>query len=213
MRPLFFATNESYKMFKDPQQKQFVEEGMRTLLEKNVIDPDPDKRFPISFELNYNRGYHIILSPLWGKIWPKQSLENEKRKIYSEFEFYQAIDKQALRMSFVLIKNNFVNFTKSYIKDIVRGFGGDIFFGFIFLCCILFFGKIISTSNVNVFYSSFIFSSLIHLSNIAFVCLFEPPLFRYTYATGLLLLSMLIIMIYLLDNNPQLTSSDSSCAE
>src|SRR5262249_28360226 len=68
MRPLFLSTSDNYKIFADPQQRQFVQEAMQNIVNKTLIDPDPDKRNLDSFMFIYNTMYHQICAPIWTKI-------------------------------------------------------------------------------------------------------------------------------------------------
>lgn len=84
----------------------------------------------------------------------------------------------------------------SYIKDVIRGYGGYSFFAFVTFTSFLCFLGLVRRKAVPLFYLSFILSSLIHLGNLSIICIVEPPLMRYTISTSLLLSSMLLIMGY-----------------
>lgn len=189
IRPLYVSSMDSYKSFEEPKQREFVKEVMEEIFNRNLMDQDPNKRELTGFTLHYNTICHQISSPLLGKIW--QPLVNE-----SNMDYLQTINQQTIDISLKLIKNNFNNYLKSYIKGAIHGFGGYILWGFILFTSLLCFIAIASTRYVNIFYLFFILTTLMHLGNLLIICFFEPPLFRYTYSTGLLLASMLLIMSY-----------------
>ena len=201
IRPLFLSTSDILKHFNDPKEKQFVQEVTNEMLVQDIIDIDINKRRNLQFELYYNTIYYKIASPTLNKIWPKAAIEAELGKSISDFEYLQAVDSKAIFISTMLIKSNFINYAKSYIKDVQRGFGSYILFGFVLFMVLISLFNITYMRDFNIFYPIFISAGLIHLGNISFVCLVEPPLLRYSYSTGTLLLCMLLIMSYLFANN------------
>jgi hypothetical protein len=195
IRPLYLATEESYKDFVDPKQRQLVKETVEEIIEKNIIDKEPHKREVDQYTLSFTPIATVFVT-LRSKIWPAKSFNGEDTQSDSHFKYLQEIDQQTISMSLTLIKNNFFNYLKSYIKDVIRGFGGYIFFFFVLLMSILHFWNILWNNKINIMYVYFIFSMLMHLGNLTIICLLEPPLTRYTYSTSVLLISMLLIMEY-----------------
>jgi hypothetical protein len=212
-RPLFLATEDSYKLFKDPKQSLFVETAVLRILKKNLMDAEPAKRELNLFYLNSNIIHHQIVSPLLEEIWDKKTLKDDMGDTYSEFEFRKFTDQQAISITLTLIKNNFLSYMKNYIKDVMRGFGGYAYFAIVFFITILLVWNCIMRKNINLFHLSFVFSSLIHLGNLSLVCLVEPPILRYTYSTGLLLFAMLLILGYQFTTLTLLKKSDVLCVE
>lgn len=207
IRPLYLTTEDSYKILNTPIQQEFVKEAFKGMVEQRIIDKNSSYRSSNDFETYYNTLYHQIFSSLWGKILapPADSKDN------NSFKALQHIDQQTISVALQLIRSNFILYTKFYIRDIIRGFGGHIFVGFIFFMFIACFWNIIKSPTPNKVYLSFMLANLIHLGNISLVCLVEPPLYRYTYSTGVLLLSILIIMGYHLMHKNQPSKLDSSC--
>ena len=189
IRPLYVSAMDSYKTFEEPKQREFVKEVMQEIFNQNLMDQDPHKRELTGFTLHYNTICHKISSPILGKIWQPQVNE-------STMNYLQTINQQTIDISLKLMKINAVHYIKSYTKDVIHGFGGYILWGFVLFTSLLCFIIIASNRYFSVFYPFFILTTLIHLGNLLIICFFEPPLFRYTYSTGLLLASMLFIMSY-----------------
>lgn len=189
IRPLYVSAMDSYKTFEEPKQREFVKEVMQEIFNRNLMDQDPHKRELTGFTLHYNTICHQISSPLLGKIWQPQVNE-------STMNHLQTINQQTIDISLKLIKINLLHYIKSYTKDVIHGFGGYILWGFVLFTSLLCFIAIFSNRYLSIFYPLFIITTLMHLGNLLIICFFEPPLFRYTYSTGLLLASMLLIMSY-----------------
>ena len=195
IRPLFLASDEAYKVFTDPKQQQLVKETMEQIISEKLVDKDLGNRYVELYTLAFN-SIMTVFTELRGKIWPEKLLKDQYNQNSSHFNYIEMIDQKTTDIAITLIKNNFVNYVKLYIKDVIRGLGGYAFFVLVFFINFLCFWNIIFNNKINTFYISFILATLIHFGNLIIICVFEPPLMRYTYSTSVLLLSMLLIMGY-----------------
>lgn len=193
MRPLFVASSDSLKKFEDPKQRLFLNETVDELMKREIISPDSPIKEIYMYEYLYNTMYHKISAAIWGKVWAKDILNKEHNKQLSDFEVHQIIDHNAMLMGIHLVKNNFVTFANHYIKDVIRGMGGYfsvVLLGIISIFCLI--TVFLSATANNHIYIFTLLSALMHLGNSSLVCLFEPPLTRYTYMTGAVLSVMIL---------------------
>lgn len=211
MRPLFIASNNALKSITEPKQRMFIDELVAELIKKEICVPDEPHKELYLYEHYYNTIYHKISKTIWLRIWGKAELEKEFNKPFSDFEVFQEIDKNMLNIGMLLVKNNFLNFSKYYLKDVIRGMGGYfsvIMLGIISIFCLI--TVLLSATANNNIYIFTLLSVLMHLGNSALVCLFEPPLTRYTYMTGAILSVMVLILLEKLFCNSE---HEKICAE
>jgi hypothetical protein len=209
IRPLYLAPIDAYKDFSDLKQQQFVKEVLKEVAHQKIVDTESDHyRTLEGFHLYYNTIQHQICPSWLAKIWEKEDL---KDKIRSDFEYTRMLDKEMTLISFRLIRNNFIKYSASYIKDFILGAGGFSYLGLVFFFNLLCLRNIFWCHDKNPIYYAVIFATLIHLGNLAVICLVEPPLIRYTYSTNILLFTMLIVMGYQLFQNTLFSKTSPSC--
>lgn len=189
VRPLFLATEDSYKDFTNPSERRHIKETVDEILEKEILAKDPKHRGADHYSVYFTPIAKIFVESI-DKIW------RPEYKGYANFKYTQAIDHQVTSMALTLIAHNFLNYIKSYAKDIIHGFGGYVYFNFSLFLAISFLFRILLLNERNPFLISFILAALIHFGNLAVICLFEPPLTRYTYSTSALLGSLIFIIGY-----------------
>lgn len=195
VRPVYISTEETSKIFKDPKEQEFIREAVKNSVAQKFMNPDLDKR-ELNTPTHSNLMKYQIAVPLLNQIWDKNSFDKDNGRVTSSFEYMQFIDKKALHISFNIIKNNSFSYMVSYAKEVIHGFGGYAYFGFIFLLSVVFLWNIVLKEILLPYYVLFSFASLIHLGNLMMISFFEPPIMRYTYSTAILLFSMLIVMLY-----------------
>ena len=213
MRPLFVASPSALQSIDDPKQKLFVAEVVEELKKREIIISGAPIRELYVYEYFYNTMYHAVSAKIWNKIWAKDFLDKELNQNLTGFQVQQIIDQNALRMSWQLVKNNFLTIAIYYVKDVMRGMGGyaTVFFLFI-LSLALIVSSYNSSKRINMLYLLTICSIVMHLGNSALVCLFEPPITRYVYTTNALMYVMIII--FLTNLMPYLSMQNKkSCAE
>jgi hypothetical protein len=189
IRPLFLGNEESYKDFTNPTERRHIKETMDEILDKKILAKDPKHRGSDHYSVYFTPIAMIFVKSI-DKIWEHEYKNNDP------FQYTKAIDHQVTSMALTLIRHNFFNYIKSYAKDIIHGFGGSIYLIFSFFLAISFLFRVLFLNEKNTFIISFILCALIHLGNLAVICLFEPPLTRYTYSTNALLGSLIFIVGY-----------------
>lgn len=212
MRPIFIASGKSLTNFEEPKQQNFINKVTENLKSREIIAPDSGIKEITAYEYFYNTMYHVVSAPIWGGIWTKDSLNKELETELSDFQVLQIIDKNCLTMSLKLIKENIANFSMHYTKDVIRGMGGYMFIIFLavmFLTCLYYLLCVRIQNNKPIFILVSL-ATFMHLGNSALVCLFEPPLTRYTYATASFLAVTLIIFLLKTINQFQ-KNIDESC--
>jgi hypothetical protein len=196
MRPLFVASSDSLKSITDHKQRLFIDEVVKKLIEKDIISPDSPIKEIYMYEYLYNTMYHGVSAGVWGKVWSKDVLSAECHKTLDDFEVQQTIDRNALFMGIHLLKTNFLKVITHYVKDVIRGMGGYfsvLLIGIISIYC--FAVILMRNKSDNLIYIFTLSTVLMHLGNASLVCLFEPPLTRYMYATGTILAVMIFIVL------------------
>lgn len=195
MRPLFVASTAALNSIDEPKQKQFIKEVTTELIKNNIINPDQPSKEPYAYEYFYNTMYHKISSKIWRQVWSKDVLDKALGRKHTDFQVQQIIDHNALMMGIKLIKVNFLQTMIYYIKDTIRGMGGYTCFFFMMILSICCVAAGYKSKKLNLLYLSILCSILMHLGNSSLVCLFEPPLTRYVYATNAFFFVMVIIFL------------------
>jgi hypothetical protein len=194
VRPIYISTEETANIFKDPKEQEFISEAVKNSISQKYMNRDLAKRELNTPTHSALMKYQIAVS-LLQQIWDKNSFDKDKGRPTSYFEYMQYIDEKALNISLNIIKHNSLEYIISYTKEVIHGFGGYAYLGFIFLLSVIFLWNIVLQNIRHPLYLLFSFASLIHLGNVMMIAIFEPAIMRYTYSTALLLFSMLIVML------------------
>lgn len=189
IRPLFLATEDSYKDFTNPSERRHIKETVDEMLDRKILEKDPTHRGSDHYSVYFTPIAKIFVKSI-DKIWEHEYKKNDP------FQYTKVIDHQVTSMALTLISHNFFNYIKSYAKDIIYGFGGSIYLILCFSLAVYFLFRVLFLNEKNMFLVSFILAALIHFGNLAVICLFEPPLTRYTYSTSTLLGSLIFIIGY-----------------
>lgn len=212
IRPLFVASEKALSSIDEPKQKLFLSEVVEELKQKEIIEPGAPAKELFAFEYFFNTMLWKVSWKTGHKIWAKDVLDKEFHKNHTDFEVTQIIDHNMMTIGLKLIKVNFIASVIYYIKDVFRGIGGYACTFLIFMLSLACIMAAYNSKKVNLLYFLTISSIVMHFGNSAFVCLFNPPLTRYTYSTNALFLVMIAILLsklfpYLLMQNKEL------CAE
>ncbi|WP_430410667.1 glycosyltransferase family 39 protein [Kordia sp.] len=179
---------EDEAIFEDAQEKEFFQNTYKGLVEKNLNIHHLEARKNADKTMVYIQEFaNITMGPIFknGNAVLAQSL--------SEDEKYIALEKMTKRMSKPLILDNFSEWTKLYIGNLIYGFGGIkqmVLYLFILLCS---FVGIIKYNTKT--YKILLLLSVLLIGNLLIVSIGMHAIIRFTFYNDWVLFLTIFILL------------------
>lgn len=184
----YVSDEEDESIFEDAQQKEFFNATYKDLAKKRLNIHHLQRRINQSKTKVYLEEFARIQM---GSIFKKGNAVLDTT--LSEDEKYIALDTMTTSMSKSLIKNNFFEWIKLYIGNLINGFGGIknvLIYGFILLFSFL--GAIKYHTKT---YKVLLLISVLLISNIAIVAIGMHTIERFTFYNDWVLFLTIIILL------------------
>jgi hypothetical protein len=184
--PFFVSKPNDYLSFKSKLQQEYFKFIYSNLEKKKMLFSQVPE-YPLSKIDYYYANYIEIANNTIGN-GGEDFLKNK----YTPNELIIMNDKLSASLTIQLIKNNFIDWLKLYLQNIIKGIGSSKSLILTVLLLIFSFYKIIKSNNI---IAKFIFiGTLLILGNVALVAIAEPTTSRYCFYTNWILISIVMVL-------------------
>lgn len=186
--PFYVSNVDDEAIFTDPLEKQFFQNTYKDLARKKLNIHHLERRVNQNKTMVYVQEFaNITMGPIFknGNAVLDQSL--------SEDEKYIALEKMTTSMSKPLILDNFKEWIKLYIGNLIHGFGGIkqvVLYLFILLCS--FIGILKYNTKT---YKSLLLVSILLISNLVLVAVGMHAIIRFTFYNDWVLFLTIFILL------------------